>query len=101
MSLKKVAAKMHQEALKNGVSRRKLNGGLMLGLWYRDDDIVLGLRRHNVRPSETEVKTCASVFFFDCPIEKRSDKAYSIWVAVKKEAIYGRFDKTQHENVGK
>ena len=48
MSLKKVAARMHVEAKKRGVSRRVLNRGLALNLWYRDEDIVLGLRRRVV-----------------------------------------------------
>ena len=68
MSLKKVAARMHQEAKKRGVSRRVLTGGfvtadnhsrgLVLNLWYRDDDIVLGLRRRGVKPSEKEIEIC-------------------------------------------
>ncbi len=49
MSLKKVAAKMHREAKKRGISRRVLSRGLILNLWYRDDDIVLGLKRQGVR----------------------------------------------------
>ena len=48
MSLKKVAARMHFEAKERGVSRRVLNRGLILNLWYRENDVVLGLRRRNV-----------------------------------------------------
>jgi len=55
MNLKKIAAKMHVEAKEHGVSCRVLSRGLMLNLWYRENDIVLGLRRRNVKPSETEI----------------------------------------------
>ena len=61
MNLKKIAAKMHVEAKEHGVSCRVLSRGLMLNLWYRENDIVLGLRRRNVKPSETEISICFPV----------------------------------------
>ena len=54
MSLKKVAASMHVEALKKGKSARTLSRGLRLTLFYRCDDIVLALSRSSVLPSEKE-----------------------------------------------
>jgi hypothetical protein len=90
MSLKKVAAKMHLEAKERGVSRRVLNRGLILSLWYREADIVLGLRRRNVKPSETEVDICATTFFFSKPIESRAEKGKTVWVGISKKAIYGK-----------
>ncbi len=88
MSLKKLAAKMHIEALKHGVSRRKLNGGLMLSLWYRDGEIILGMRKRNVKPSDEELDICASTFFFSKPIEKKAEKGNTVWIAIKRNAIY-------------
>ena len=98
MSLKKVAARMHVEAKKRGVSRRVLTGGfvtadnhsrgLVLNLWYRDDDIVLGLRRRGVKPSEKEVAICASNFFFSKKIEKRAEASDTVWIGISKKAIY-------------
>jgi hypothetical protein len=83
MSLKKVAAKMHVEAKELGVSRRVLTGGfvtadnhsrgLMLNLWYRENDIVLGLRRRNVKPSETEISICDHFLFLKA-LRKQSGK---------------------------
>ena len=90
MSLKKVAARMHVEAKKRGVSRRVLSRGLILNLWYRDDDIVLGMRRRNVKPSEKEIEICAMNFFFSNPIEKRAEVDDTVWIGVSKKAIYGK-----------
>jgi hypothetical protein len=90
MSLKKVAAKMHVEAKEHGVSRRVLRRGLILSLWYRYDDIVLGLRRRNVKPSETEISICATTFFFSKPIESRAEKDNTVWIGISKEALYGK-----------
>jgi len=90
MSLKKVAARMHLEAKEKGVSRRRLNSGLILSLWYRDAEIILGIRKQNIKPSEQEVKTCVLTFFFSQPIEKKAEKGTCVWVAVRKEAIYGK-----------
>jgi len=87
MSLKKVAARMHFEAKKRGVSRRVLNRGLILNLWYRDEDIVLGMRRRNVKPSETEVEICATTFLFGHPIENRAEKDNTVWIGISKEAL--------------
>ena len=90
MSLKKIAAKMHIEAKEHGVSRRVLSRGLILSLWYRDDDIVLGMRRRNVKPSETEIGICATTFFFSKPIESRAEKDNTVWIGISKEALYGK-----------
>ena len=100
MSLKKVAARMHVEAKKRGVSRRVLTGGfitadnhsrgLVLNLWYRDDDIVLGMRRRNVKPSEKEIEICASTFFFSNPVERRAEADDTVWIGISKKAIYSR-----------
>jgi len=90
MSLKKIAARMHFEAKERGVSRRVLNRGLILNLWYRENDIVLGLRRRNVKPSETEIGICATTFFFSKPIESRAEKDNTVWIGVSKKAIYGK-----------
>jgi len=90
MSLKKIAAKMHIEAKERGVSRRFLSRGLILNLWYRDDDIVLGMKRRNVKPSETEISICATTFFFSKPIESRAEKDNTVWIGVSKKAIYGK-----------
>ena len=81
---------MHQEAKKRGISRRVLSRGLILNLWYRDDDIVLGMRRRGVKPSEKEVEICASTFFFSQPIENRAEKGDTVWIGISKEAIYGK-----------
>ena len=89
MSLKKVAARMHQEAKKRGISRRVLSRGLILNLWYRDDDIVLGLKRRGVKPSEKEVEICATNFFFSQPIENRAEKGDTVWIGISKKALYG------------
>ena len=88
MSLKKIAAKMHIEAKEHGVSRRVLRRGLILSLWYREDDIVLGLRRRNVKPSETEIGICATTFFFSKPIESRAEKDDTVWIGISKNALY-------------
>jgi hypothetical protein len=90
MSLKKIAAKMHFEAKENGVSRRVLRRGLILSLWYRDDDIVLGMRRRNVKPSETEIGICATTFFFSNPYESRAEKDNTVWIGISKNALYGK-----------
>jgi hypothetical protein len=90
MSLKKIAAKMHIEAKEHGVSRRVLSRGLILSLWYRDDDIVLGMRRRNVKPSETEIGICATTFFFSKPYESRAEKDNTVWIGISKEALYGK-----------
>ena len=90
MSLKKVASRMHQEAQKRGVSRRVLSRGLALNLWYRDEDIVLGLRRRGVKPSEKEVEICASTFFFSKPVERRMEAGDTVWIGVSKNALYGK-----------
>ena len=87
MSLKKVAARMHQEARKRGVSRRVLKRGLILSLWYRSDDIVLGLRRQSVKPNDTEISICATTFFFSKPIESRAEKDDTVWIGISKEAL--------------
>jgi hypothetical protein len=90
MSLKKVAARMHFEAKERGVSRCVLRRGLILSLWYRDKDIVLGLRRRNVKPSETEISICATTFFFSKPIESRAEKDNTVWIGISKNALYGK-----------
>jgi hypothetical protein len=90
MSLKKVAAKMHVEAKEHGVSRCVLSRGLMLNLWYRNDDIVLGMKRRNVKPSEKEVEICATTFFFSKPIESRAEKDNTVWIGISKNALYGK-----------
>ena len=97
MSLKKVAARMHVEAKKRGVSRRVLTGGfitadnhsrgLVLNLWYRDDDIVLGMRRRNVKPSEKEIEICAMNFFCNNPIENRAEKGDTVWIGISKKRL--------------
>jgi hypothetical protein len=105
---------MHVEAKEHEVSRRVLTGefvwrrldrcsigantaladnhsrGLILSLWYREDDIVLGLRRRNVKPSLKEVEICATTFFFSQPIESRAEKDNTIWIGISKKALYGR-----------
>jgi hypothetical protein len=90
MSLKKIAAKMHFEAKERGVSRRVLSRGLILNLWYRDDDVVLGIRRRNVKPSETEISICATTFFFGNPYESRAEKNNTVWIGISKNALYGK-----------
>jgi hypothetical protein len=90
MSLKKVAAKMHFEAKERGISRRVLSRGLILNLWYRENDIVLGLSRQSVKPSETEISICATTFFFSQPIESRAEKDNTVWIGISKNALYGR-----------
>jgi hypothetical protein len=90
MSLKKVAAKMHVEAKEHGVSLRVLSRGLMLNLWYRNDDIVLGMKRRNVKPSETEIDICATTFFFSKPYESRAEKDNTVWIGISKKTLYSK-----------
>jgi hypothetical protein len=81
---------MHVEAKEHGVSRRVLSRGLILNLWYREYDIVLGMKRRNVKPSETEISICATTFFFSRPIESRAEKDDTVWIGISKKALYGK-----------
>jgi hypothetical protein len=90
MSLKKVAASMHVEALKKGKSARTLSRGLRLTLFYRRDDIVLALSRANVLPSEKEVDICQHNFFFRYPLTNKATKGNTVYIAIAKDSIYGK-----------
>lgn len=90
MSLKKVAASMHVEAMKKGKSARTLSRGLRLTLFYRSDDIVLALSRANVLPSEKEVEICQNNFFFGYPLTNKANKGKTVYIAISKDSIYGK-----------
>ena len=90
MSLKKVAASMHVEALKKGKSARTLSRGLRLVLFYRSDDIVLALSRLNVLPSEKEVEICQTHFFFGYPLTNKACIGNTVYIAQSKDSIYGK-----------
>jgi len=93
MSLKKVAASMHVEAMKSGRSFRRLRGGLCLTLYYRPlpkDDIVLKLTRLNVQPSDTEVKVCVINFFGNCKTTNCVRKGYAVYLGIARSSFYGK-----------
>ena len=90
MSLKKIAASMHVEALEKGRSFRRLRGGLCLTLYYRPDDIVLKLSRQNVQPSDTEVKVCVINFFGNCKATNCVQKGYSVYLGIERSSFYGK-----------
>jgi hypothetical protein len=93
MSLKKVAASMHVEALKKGRAFRRLRGGLCLTLYYRTspkDDIVLKLTRPNVQPSETEIKVCVMNFFGNCTTTNCVRKGYAVYLGIARSSFYGK-----------
>ena len=93
MSLKKIAASMHVEAMKSGRSFRRLRGGLCLTLYYLSspkDDIVLKISRQNVQPSETEVKVCVINFFGNCKTTNCVRKGYAVYLGIARSSIYGK-----------
>ena len=93
MSLKKIAASMHVEALNKGRAFRRLRGGLCLTLYYRPspkDDIVLKLTRPNVQPSDTEVKVCVINFFGNHEITNRVQKGYAVYLGIARSNFYGK-----------
>jgi len=84
MNLKKIATKMHVEALhsKKHTSYRRLGRGLQIRLVYRKNDIVLILWRSSVKPSEAEVNVCLKNFFpaNHSNLEKRVDIENAIYL---------------------
>ena len=90
MSLKKIAASMHVEAMKKGKSARTLSRGLRLTLFYRTDDLVLALSRRNVLPSEKEVEICHTTFFFGYPLTDKACIGNTVYIAISKDSIYGK-----------
>ena len=93
LSLKKIAASMHVEAMKKGRSFRRLQGGLCLTLYYRPspkDDIVLKLTRPKVQPSDTEVKVCVINFFGNCKVTNEVRKGYAVYLGIARSSFYGK-----------